>query len=89
MTELYALVFSLSSILLPENAPQLDLVEFAAGQMAQSRAPAAEIVRRQIVDVGGQRRADGVPEYLRRHPFARQSSAAGMFIGARTLAEKR
>src|SRR5262245_49187964 len=50
---------------------KLDLVEFPAGQMAQSRARAPKIVRRQLVDVGaGSGSADDIPQYLRRHPIA-------------------
>src|SRR5262245_8957284 len=50
---------------------KLDLVEFPAGQMAQSRARAPKIVRRQLVDVGaGSGSAGDIPQYLRRHPIA-------------------
>src|SRR5207247_10853160 len=50
---------------------ELDLVEFAAGQMTQSRARAPKIVRRQLVDVGAcSGRPNDIPEHLGRHPVA-------------------
>src|SRR5688572_8788409 len=53
---------------------ELDLVQFAARQVAQTRAGSSQIVRRQFVDAGASsRRADDVPQHLRRHavsPYA-------------------
>ena len=49
----------------------MNLIEFAAGQMTQSRARASKIVRCQLVDVAAARgRSDDISEHLRRHPVA-------------------
>ena len=58
---------------LNRNVPQeeLNLIEFAAGPMTESRACAPKIVRRQLVDVGAARGcSDDIPEHLGRHPAA-------------------
>ena len=50
---------------------KLDLLELAAGQMAQPRASTAQIVWSQFLDAGAcRRRPDDIPEHLRRHPVA-------------------
>jgi hypothetical protein len=43
---------------------KLDLVQFAAGQVAQSRSGASQVVRGQLRDAGfGGRRANDVPQH--------------------------
>jgi hypothetical protein len=53
---------------------ELDLVEFAAREVAQTRTGSSEIVRRQFVDAGASsRRADDVSQHFGRHavsPYA-------------------
>ena len=47
---------------------KLDLVQFAAGQVAQSRTGASQVVRSQLRDAGfGGRRANDIPQHLRGH----------------------
>src|SRR5687767_9103148 len=54
---------------------ELNLIEFAAGQMTESRAGAPKIVRRQLVDVGAARGcSDDIPEHLGRHSIAPHAS---------------
>ena len=48
---------------------ELDLIQFAAGQMAQARTGPSEVVWSELVDVRASRSSpDDIPEYLRRHP---------------------
>ena len=48
---------------------ELDLVQFAAGEVTQPRTRASQIVRRQLGDARlGGRVPNKVPEHLRRHP---------------------
>jgi hypothetical protein len=50
---------------------ELYLLEFAAGQVTESRARAPEVVRCQLLDAGRcSRRSDDIPQPLRRHPVA-------------------
>ena len=50
---------------------ELDLLEFATGQVTQPRARAAKIVRGQPLDAGVRgRRPDDIPKHFRRHPVA-------------------
>jgi transposase InsO family protein len=47
---------------------KLDLIQFAACEMTETGARASQVVRRQLVDASAsRRRADDVPQHLRRH----------------------
>ena len=48
---------------------ELNLIQFAAGEMAQARTGPSEVVRSEFVDVRASRGTrDDIPEHLRRHP---------------------
>ncbi len=50
---------------------ELDLIQFAAGQVAEPRASPTQIVRRELLDAGtASRRSDHLPEDPRRHPVS-------------------
>src|SRR5438067_13519663 len=47
---------------------ELDLIQLAAGEVAETGARASQVVRGQLVNPGPSRRgADHIPEHLRRH----------------------
>src|SRR3974377_440691 len=59
---------------------ELDLIQFAAGQMAQTGTGATQIMRSEPLDTGtGCSLPNHLPEHLRRHPLA---PAPARFVGA-------
>jgi hypothetical protein len=55
---------------------ELDLLQFAAGEMTETGARASQVVGRQLVDAGASRSgAHDIPEHLRRHAVAPDSAS--------------